>query len=102
MLKTCFLHLWLKVIRYFKVYLKRNTSEKELKYFTYNNKNATNLGKLYFLPKIHKRLFNVPGTPVISNCGTPTKIVSGYLNLLCRTAGPMLKIRLTLKTKSKS
>ena len=27
---------------------KKYTSEKELKYFTYNNKNATNLGKLYF------------------------------------------------------
>ena len=30
-------------------------SEKELKYFTYNFKKATNLRKLYFLPKIHKR-----------------------------------------------
>ena len=35
-------------------------SEKELKYFTYNFKKATNLGKLYFLPKIHKRLSAVP------------------------------------------
>ena len=32
------------------------TSEKELKYFTYNFKKATNLGKLCFLPIIHKRL----------------------------------------------
>ena len=44
-----------------------------MKYFLYDYKNATNLGKLYFLPKIHKKLFNVPGRPVISNCGTPLK-----------------------------
>ena len=36
-------------------------SESELRYFTYNFKKAINLGKLYFLPKIHKRLANVPG-----------------------------------------
>ena len=29
---------------------KKYISEKELKYFNYNYKNATNLGKLYFLP----------------------------------------------------
>ena len=60
---------------------KKYILEKELKYFTYNKKeNATNLGKLYFLPKIHERLFNVPGRPVISNCGTPIKKVSEYLD----------------------
>ena len=71
---------------------KKYISEKELKYFIYNNKNATNLGKSYFLPKIHKRLFNVSGRPVISNCGTPTE----------NMAGPMLKTRVILRTKSKS
>ena len=35
---------------------------------------------LTFLPKIHKRLFNVPGRPVILNCGTPTDKVSEYLH----------------------
>ena len=54
-------------------------SEKELKYFTYNFKKATNLGKLYFLPMIHQRLTAVPGRPVISNCGMPTEKVSEYL-----------------------
>ena len=34
---------------------------KEIKYFTYEYQKACNLGKLYLLPKIHKRLFNVPG-----------------------------------------
>ena len=47
-------------------------TEEQPKYFTYEYKKATNFGKLYLLPKIHKRLFDVPGRPVISNCGTPT------------------------------
>ena len=52
--------------------------EKELKYFSFEYKKATNLGKLYLLPKIHKRLKNVPGRPVISNCRTPTEKVSEF------------------------
>ena len=55
-------------------------TEKELKYFTYEYQKATNLGKMYLLPKIHKRLSNVPGRPVISNCGTPTEKVSEFLD----------------------
>ena len=55
-------------------------SEKEMKYFLYDYKNATNLGKLYFLPKIHKKLFNVTGRPIISNCGTPTEKASKFLD----------------------
>ena len=62
----------------------RLISESELKYFTYNFKKATNLGKLFFLPKIHKRLANVPGRPVISNCGTPTEKVSEYSDFLLK------------------
>ena len=42
----------------------------ELNYFAYRYKKATYFGKMYLLPKIHKRLLNVPGCPVISNCGT--------------------------------
>ena len=53
--------------------------QKELKYFIYNFKKATNLGKLYFLPKIHRRLSAVPCKPVISNCGTRTEKVAEYL-----------------------
>ena len=37
-----------------------------------NLKNLTISGK-FVLPKIHKRLYDVPGRPVISNCGTPTE-----------------------------
>ena len=61
----------------------------------YEYKIATNLGKLYLLPKIHNRLSNVPGRPVILNCGTPTEKAfenteKSYwitrLSLLCRKA----------------
>ena len=55
-------------------------TEKELKYFTYEYQKATNLGKMYLLPKIHKRLSNIPGRPVISICGAPTGKVSEYLD----------------------
>ena len=38
------------------------------------------LGHFYLLPKIHKRLENVPGRPVISNCGTATETISEFLD----------------------
>ena len=55
-------------------------SYKEMKYFTYEYKKACNLGELYLLPKIRKRLFNVPGRPVISNCTMPIEKVSEFLD----------------------
>ena len=63
-----------------RLYSHRLISEIKLKYFTYKFKKAVNLGKLYFLPKTHKSLANVPGRPVISNCGTPIENVSEYLD----------------------
>ena len=38
------------------------------------------LGRFYLLPKIHKRLKNVPGRPVISNSGYFTENISAYLD----------------------
>ena len=55
-------------------------SGKTLKYFTYEYKKAIDLGQFYLLPKIHKRLQNVPGRPVISNCGAPTEKASEFLD----------------------
>ena len=55
-------------------------SDKTLKYFTYEFKKTTNLGKFYLLPKIHKRLENVPGRPIISNCGDHTEKTSEFLD----------------------
>ena len=60
---------------------KGKVDEKQLKYFTYEYKQTCNLGKLFLLPKIHKRLHDVPGRPVISNCGTPTEKVSEFLDM---------------------
>ena len=50
-------------------------AEKELKYFTYEYKKACNLGKMYLLPKIHKRPSDVPG-----NCEIPAEKVSEFLD----------------------
>ena len=70
-------------------------SEKELQYFTYKYKKTTSLGKMYLLPKIHIRLYDVPGRPVISNCGTPTEKVSEildhHLNQLCKRGNHISK-----------
>ena len=54
--------------------------EKELKYFSYQYKKSTNFGKIYLLLKIHKRIDNVAGRPVIWNCGTLTEKASEFLN----------------------
>ena len=59
---------------------KKVITEKEFKRFTYSFKNASCLGKMYLLPKIHKRIYNVAGCPVISNCGTPTEKMSKFLD----------------------
>ena len=55
-------------------------TKKHLKYFSYKYRKATNFLKLYFLPKTHKRLQNVPGRRVISNCSTPTGKCSEFLD----------------------
>ena len=60
-------------------------SDKTLKYFTYEIKKATNLGKCYLLPKTHKRLENVCGWPVISNCGALSEKASEFLNFYLKS-----------------
>ena len=55
-------------------------SEKTLKYFSYEFKKISDVGKLYLLPKTHKRQSDVPGRRVISNCGTPTEKVHKFLD----------------------
>ena len=59
---------------------KDKITEKQLKCFTIVHTKATNLGKMYLLPKIHKRLYDVPGRSVISNCGIPTEKASEFLD----------------------
>ena len=48
-----------------------------LEYFF--NKDPT-FARSYLLPKIHKRLHNVTGRPVISNCGCYTDKISLFLD----------------------
>ena len=36
--------------------------------------------RFYLLTKIHKRLHNVPGRPIISNCGFYTENISSFLD----------------------
>ena len=61
------------------------TDKKELKYFSFDHERACNIGKLYHLPKIHKKLFNVPGRPVICDCGTTTEKASDFLDSHLKT-----------------
>ena len=70
--------------------------EKELKYFFFEYKKATNLGKLYLLPKIHKCLKNV------LNVLTGEHRLKKYQSFLtitlsqsCKMAGHISKILVT-------
>ena len=54
-------------------------------YINLQNKNyltvrKPKLGRFYLLKKIHKRLENVPGRPIISNCGMATERISEFLD----------------------
>ncbi|CAB4014607.1 Hypothetical predicted protein [Paramuricea clavata] len=52
-------------------------TQANLKYLKGEN---LNLGRFYLLPKIHKSLVDVPGRPVVSNCGTPTERISEFVD----------------------
>ena len=55
---------------------KRGDFKKEtIKYFEVKD---PKFARFYMLPKIHKRLNNVPGRPTISNCGYYTENISAY------------------------
>ena len=48
-----------------------------LDYFSINN---PKIGRFYLLPKMHKRLHNVPGRPVISNSSYFTENISSFVD----------------------
>ena len=56
-----------------KVRNRKDVSEDTLDYILVN---SPKLGRLYLLSRIHKRLHNVPGRPVISNSGYYTEDMS--------------------------
>ena len=60
-----------------RVKLREDISSDTLEYFFINN---PKLGRFYLLPKIHKRLHNVPGRPVISNFGYFTENISAFVD----------------------
>ena len=60
-------------------------TKEERRYFTYKYKKVTNFGKMYLLPKIHKRLVNEPCRLVILNCGMVTEKGFEYLDHYLQT-----------------
>ena len=57
-------------------------TERLLNFFAYEYKKATNLGKLgkFWFTYFHKRLFEISGKPVMSNCGTASEQCSVLLD----------------------
>ena len=60
-----------------KIRLRRDLSKDTLDYFLVKD---PKFARFYLLPKIHKRLHDVPGRPVISNCGYYTENISSFLD----------------------
>ena len=64
-----------RVVR--KIRKRGDLSVDNIKYFMVKD---PQFARLYLLPKIHKRLENVPGQPVISNCGFYAEKISIFLD----------------------
>ena len=60
-----------------KIMKRGDLSQDTLNYFLVKD---PKLARFYLLPKIHKRLYDVPGRPVISNCGFYTENISSFLD----------------------
>ena len=60
-----------------KIRKRRDLKRDNLDYFIMKD---PKFARFYLLPKIHKRLHNVPGRPVISNSGYYTENVSSFLD----------------------
>ena len=60
-----------------KIHLRGDLPKDTLDYFLVKD---PKFARFYLLPKIHKRLHNVPGRPVISNCDYYTENISSFLD----------------------
>ena len=60
-----------------KIRKRGDLSADNIKYFMVKD---PKFARFYLLSKIHKRLENVPGRPVISNCGLYTENISAFLD----------------------
>ena len=60
-----------------KIRKRGDISSKILDYFNIEN---PKFGGCYLLLKIHKRMYDIPGIPVISKCGFYTENISAFLD----------------------
>ena len=67
---------------------KRDISGNILDYFNVENHK---FGRFYLLPKIHKRMYNIQGRPVISNCGFYPENISAFLDHLLKPIAMQVK-----------
>ena len=86
-----------------KIRARGDLSADTLEYFL--NKDP-NFARFYLLPKIHKRLHNVPVRPVISNCGYYTENIPSFLDYhlqpLAKKAESTLKIQIIFSKSLKN
>ena len=54
--------------------------KKSLSFFKIEHEKGTNLWKMYSFAKIYKRLYDIPGRPMISNFETPAEKASEVLD----------------------
>ena len=72
-----------------KVRLRGDLSKDTLDYFLVKD---PKFARFYLLPKIHKRLHNAPGRPVISNCGYYTENISSFLDYHLQPLAQKMKL----------
>ena len=57
----------------------------------YVNVESPKFCRFYLLPKIHKRTYEIPGRPVISNCGFYTENISAFLDYQLKPVAMQVK-----------
>ena len=72
-----------------KIRLRGNLSKDTLDYFLVKD---PKFARFYLLPKIHKRLHDMPGRKVISNCGYYTENISSFLDCHLQSLAQKVKL----------
>ena len=72
-----------------KIRKRGDLSQDTLNYFLVKD---PKFARFYLLPKIHKRLHDVPGRPVISNCGFYTENMSSFLDFHLQPLAQKVKL----------
>ena len=72
-----------------KIRKRGDLTEEAIKYFEVKD---PKFARFYLLPKIHKRLNNVPGGPVISNCGYYAENISAFLDFHLQPLAQAVKL----------